>query len=64
MHPLDLSTITNATIDGKDWTVCVASFMGVDNWGQGDFDISLGDTFLRNVYSVYVHHSLSGLFKI
>jgi saccharopepsin len=53
MHPLDLSEITDATVDGQPYTVCVSSFMGMDDWGQGDFDLSLGDTFLRNVYSVF-----------
>ena len=60
IHPLDLSIISDPfTIDGKDWVVCASSFSGIDNWGLGDFDLSLGDAFLRNVYAVYVPHSLS-----
>jgi len=56
MHPLDLSTISEPiTINGQDRIVCVSTITGIDNWGQGDFDLSLGDTFLRNVYAVYVH---------
>ncbi|KAF8963536.1 aspartic peptidase domain-containing protein [Flammula alnicola] len=54
IHPLDLSTISDPlTIDGQQYVACVSSFKGADNWGAGDFDISLGDTFLRNVYSVF-----------
>ncbi|KIM38854.1 hypothetical protein M413DRAFT_447551 [Hebeloma cylindrosporum] len=54
IHPLDLSTISDPlTIDGKDWVACVATFKAADNWGEGDFDLSLGDTFLRNVYAVF-----------
>ena len=59
IHPLDLSTISDPlTINGQDWVACVSTFKGIDNWGAGDFDISLGDTFLRNVYAVYVPPSL------
>jgi len=65
IHPLDLSTISDPfTINGQDWVACVSSFIGADNWNAGDFDISLGDTFLRNVYSVYVHHSSNGAFSV
>ena len=56
MHPLDLSTISDPiTVNGQDRVVCVSTIQGIDNWGEGDFDLSLGDTFLRNVYAVYVH---------
>lgn len=60
IHPLDLSTISDPfSIGGKDWVACVSTFEGIDNWGGVGFDLSLGDTFLRNVYAVYVPHSLS-----
>lgn len=53
IHPLDLSTISDPfTLDGKSYVACVAAFKGADNWGGGDYDISLGDSFLRNVYTV------------
>lgn len=54
IHPLDLSIISDPVrINGKQYTACISSFVGADNWAEGAFDISLGDAFLRNVYSVY-----------
>ncbi|KAF8148451.1 aspartic peptidase domain-containing protein [Crassisporium funariophilum] len=55
IHPLDLSTIIDPPIqvDGKVYTVCLASIEAVDSWGGDAYDMSLGDSFLRNVYSVY-----------
>ncbi|PPR06744.1 hypothetical protein CVT24_013051 [Panaeolus cyanescens] len=54
IHPLDLSVITDPfTINGADHIACVSSFTISDDLGHGEFDIILGDTFLRNVYSVY-----------
>lgn len=52
IHPLDLSTFSQPiSINGQDRIACVSSINGVDNWSP-DFDVSLGDSFLRNVYSV------------
>ncbi|PPQ86178.1 hypothetical protein CVT25_006921 [Psilocybe cyanescens] len=54
IHPLDLSTISDPlTINGEEWVACVAAFKGADRWGGDAYDISLGDSFLRNVYSVF-----------
>jgi saccharopepsin len=53
VHPLDLSTITAPlAINGQQYVACVAALQGADGYSDG-FDISLGDTFLRNVYSVF-----------
>ncbi|KDR74825.1 hypothetical protein GALMADRAFT_141158 [Galerina marginata CBS 339.88] len=53
-HPLDLSTISDPlTIDGKDYVACVSALKGIDRWGGDDYDISLGDSFLRNVYALF-----------
>ncbi|KAF5325311.1 hypothetical protein D9619_009569 [Psilocybe cf. subviscida] len=53
IHPLDLSTFSDPiSINGQDMITCVSTINGADNWST-DFDISLGDTFLRNVYSVF-----------
>ena len=62
-HPLDLSILTDTIQlpDGSEAVACVSSFKGVDNWAPDDFDISLGDTFLRNVYAAYVHLACFGL---
>lgn len=48
VHPLDMTEIF--TIPGKDAIACRSSFKAVDGW---TVEISLGDSFLRNVYSVY-----------
>ncbi|KAF9036300.1 aspartic peptidase domain-containing protein [Panaeolus papilionaceus] len=54
VHPLDLSTISNPfTVNGQDYIACVSSFTIADGAGKDEFDMILGDTFLRNVYSVY-----------
>jgi len=41
-------------IDGKQYVACVSSVKASDDWAGNDFEVSLGDAFLRNVYSVYV----------
>ena len=55
IHPLDLSTITKPLeIDGKQYVACTSSFMAADNWAGDAYEVSLGDAFLRNVYTMYV----------
>lgn len=54
IHPLDLSTITQPLeIDGKQYVACASSFMAADNWAGDAYEVSLGDAFLRNVYTVF-----------
>jgi len=50
MHPLDLTTVTEVESDGTKYTICISAFHAGDT---EDFDLILGDSFLRNVYSVY-----------
>jgi len=53
IHPLDLSTISDPfIIDGQNTVACVSAFMGRNVFGVQGFEYSLGDSFLRNVYSV------------
>jgi len=41
------------TVNGKDYTYCTSSFVADGTIATSEFDIALGDTFLRNVYSLY-----------
>jgi saccharopepsin len=52
MHPLDLSTPYEVTIDGTNYTTCLSSFITIDGWSDV-YDYLLGDSFLRNTYTVY-----------
>ncbi|KAJ3477512.1 hypothetical protein NLJ89_g12413 [Agrocybe chaxingu] len=55
IHPLDLTTLTDPIeVNGQERIACVGALKGVDAWGGNEYDMSLGDSFLRNVYSVYV----------
>ncbi|KAF8064915.1 aspartic peptidase domain-containing protein [Lyophyllum atratum] len=60
IHPLDLSEVTFAMISGQNHTLCTSSFSTHDKVGGNEFDLVLGDTFLRNVYSVYDFGDPSG----
>jgi len=52
VHPLDLSVISQPfQVNGRQVVACSSSFTVVDGLSEQGFDISLGDTFLRNVYS-------------
>ncbi|KAF8062507.1 aspartic peptidase domain-containing protein [Lyophyllum atratum] len=53
VHPLDLTTVNAVTVSGQNYTACTGSFYQKDKLGGDEFDIILGDTFLRNVYAVY-----------
>ncbi|KAF8892820.1 aspartic peptidase domain-containing protein [Gymnopilus junonius] len=54
VHPLDLSTITSpVTVDGQQYTACTAAFQSGDDSSSSGFDVALGDSFLRNVYSIF-----------
>lgn len=53
LHPLDLSVLSTVTVSGTQYTACVKSIFGVDDLGGIEFDASLGDIFLRNVYTVF-----------
>jgi saccharopepsin len=53
IHPLDLSIISDPLIAGNQSVVaCVSAFRGTDGFSAQGFEYSLGDSFLRNVYSV------------
>ncbi|RXW19701.1 hypothetical protein EST38_g6147 [Candolleomyces aberdarensis] len=53
IHPLDLTRIIDDISVGDDaYSACISAFHGADEWGAG-YEISLGGSFLRNVYSVY-----------
>ncbi|TFK20993.1 acid protease [Coprinopsis marcescibilis] len=51
IHPLDLTRVVEAI--PKVHSACVSAFVGADGWGRNEYEISLGDSFLRNVYSLY-----------
>ncbi|RXW21445.1 hypothetical protein EST38_g4402 [Candolleomyces aberdarensis] len=54
IHPLDLSFIIQpVTVGGQQYTICMASMYGEDGLTSSGFEVSLGDIFLRNVYSVF-----------
>jgi saccharopepsin len=55
IHPLDLSNILKPVTlpDGTEVTVCTSAFRYQDGTAQQGFEIALGDSFLRNIYSVY-----------
>ncbi|KAF9530508.1 aspartic peptidase domain-containing protein [Crepidotus variabilis] len=55
IHPLDLSTISEPIDlpDGRTVTACVSALQGADGFSDDGFEVALGDSFLRNVYSVY-----------
>ncbi|CAA7263719.1 unnamed protein product [Cyclocybe aegerita] len=54
IHPLDLTTLTDPIeVNGQERIACVGALKGVDAWGGNEYDMSLGDSFLRNVYSVF-----------
>ncbi|KII87068.1 hypothetical protein PLICRDRAFT_243487 [Plicaturopsis crispa FD-325 SS-3] len=57
VHPLDLTTVTTTTTAGKDGgvahTLCVNAFQASSGDLSGDFDMILGDAFMRNVYAVF-----------
>ncbi|KAF6742036.1 aspartic peptidase domain-containing protein [Ephemerocybe angulata] len=54
IHPLDLSTMSKeVAVSGANHTACFSSIGGINNLGGNEFEASLGDIFLRNVYSVY-----------
>ncbi|CUA69158.1 hypothetical protein RSOLAG22IIIB_03837 [Rhizoctonia solani] len=51
IHPLD---IASPSLSSSDNTTCYGTFIPQSfSAGAGEFDILLGDMFLRNVYSVY-----------
>ncbi|KAG8731524.1 hypothetical protein FRC11_003926 [Ceratobasidium sp. 423] len=51
IHPLD---ITSPSLSSNDNTTCYGTFIPQSfSVGVGEFDILLGDMFLRNVYSLY-----------
>lgn len=50
IHPLDTSTPTTMTLDGK--TSCRAAFQPI-NFQTSYYDVVLGAAFLKNVYSVF-----------
>ena len=56
MHPLDLSYVAQVKLsNGKAGTACIASIVDIGPFGLNDrVDWLMGDTFLRNVYSVCV----------
>ena len=53
MHPLDLSNITEPyNVNGRKVVSCVSAFEVLpDDWIGEGYEILLGDSFLRNVYS-------------
>ena len=51
MHPLDLSVPKEVTLDGESYTACFSSFITIDGWSDV-YDYLLGDSFLRNTYTV------------
>jgi len=55
LHPLDITDIETVTSpDGLyNYTVCVGSIGDLGTIGEGAFDALFGDSFLRNVYSVF-----------
>ncbi|RXW21451.1 hypothetical protein EST38_g4404 [Candolleomyces aberdarensis] len=54
IHPLDLSFSPEiVTAGGQQYTACFGAMDGNDALASHGFEMSLGDTFLRNVYSVY-----------
>ncbi|KAJ6578613.1 aspartic peptidase domain-containing protein [Mycena sp. CBHHK59/15] len=55
IHPLDLTDIqTLVSPDGtRNYTVCVGTFTDVGTIVDGASDALFGDSFLRNVYSVF-----------
>lgn len=53
VHPLDLTMVSRQVgAGGRNYTACVASMDGLDGWESNEFEVSLGDAFLRNVYTV------------
>ncbi|TFK72982.1 acid protease [Pluteus cervinus] len=53
VHPLDLTTINSPVdVDGQNYTVCIGTLVGFDGADE-KFDALLGDTFLRNVYTIF-----------
>ncbi|KAJ2919753.1 hypothetical protein MD484_g652, partial [Candolleomyces efflorescens] len=53
IHPLDLSYLSAPIMaGGQNYTACISSILGEELASQG-FEVSLGDVFLRNVYSVF-----------
>ncbi|EAU80448.2 hypothetical protein CC1G_12113 [Coprinopsis cinerea okayama7 len=55
IHPLDLSVFSRTlTLGGQEYIACLSAIMGAEEgWGLNELEVSLGDTFLRNVYTVY-----------
>ncbi|KAJ2928438.1 hypothetical protein H1R20_g8656, partial [Candolleomyces eurysporus] len=53
IHPLDLSYLSAPlTAGGQQYTACIGSIDGDDVPASQGYEVSLGDIFLRNVYSV------------
>ncbi|KAJ8480872.1 hypothetical protein ONZ45_g15506 [Pleurotus djamor] len=57
VNPLDLTRVHQTTI-GENYTICINTFQE-RAFGSGfrDFDILLGDSFLRNVYAAFHYGS-------
>ncbi|CAE6519191.1 unnamed protein product [Rhizoctonia solani] len=54
IHPLDLSLVDVATANNQNRTVCYGAFQPWQSQaGGGLVDLILGDSFLRNTYTVY-----------
>ncbi|KAF8604674.1 acid protease, partial [Ceratobasidium sp. AG-I] len=54
IHPLDLTYVTTAELDRKNYTICINAFQPfTSEAGGGLTDLILGDAFLRNTYTVY-----------
>lgn len=53
IHPLDMSVVeTDVLPNGKNYTACIGTYLEDEDRGEGAYDIVLGNTFLRNVYSM------------
>ncbi|KAG8708041.1 hypothetical protein FRC12_015902 [Ceratobasidium sp. 428] len=53
IHPLDVTRVATQVWGDKNVTFCHGAFQPLTGSGGGSYDVILGDSFLRNVYTVW-----------
>ncbi|KAG8708040.1 hypothetical protein FRC09_001478 [Ceratobasidium sp. 395] len=53
IHPLDVTNVVTQVWGGQNVTYCYGTFQPLTGSTGGGYDVILGDSFLRNVYTVW-----------
>ncbi|KAL4258061.1 peptidase A1 family protein [Pleurotus pulmonarius] len=56
VHPVDLTLINTHLVNGTNMTYCTNTYQSI-NFGHGEYDMILGDAFLKNAYASFDYGS-------